>query len=71
MSVKLILLKSGETVISDAKELLYGEEEGKIVGYLLNNPFTITTQKAFFLLKNLCLIRMILLLRLQCLHGFF
>jgi hypothetical protein len=52
MSVKLILLKSGETVISDAKELLYGEEEGKIVGYLLNNPFTISTQKSILLTEE-------------------
>ena len=43
MSIKLILLRSGETVISDAKELVSDE---KIVGYLLGNPYKINTQKS-------------------------
>jgi hypothetical protein len=42
MSIKLILLKSGETVISDAKELI---SEEKIVGYLLGNPYKISVDK--------------------------
>ena len=35
MSIKLALLKSGESVISDAKELI---AEDKVCGYLFNNP---------------------------------
>lgn len=35
MSIKLVLLKSGETLITDAKELL---SEEKFCGYLFNNP---------------------------------
>ena len=47
MSIKLILLKSGDQIISDAKELVMGEDEAqqKIVGYLLNNPFKIVSQR--------------------------
>ena len=50
MSIKLVILKSGETVISDAKELIV--EEDKIVGYLLNNPFKITSQKSLLLTEE-------------------
>jgi hypothetical protein len=39
MSVKLILLTTGETVISDAKEIKY---EDKCVGYLLKKPQVVT-----------------------------
>jgi hypothetical protein len=35
MTVKLILLKSGETVIADAKEV---HQEEKLYGYLFTNP---------------------------------
>lgn len=39
MSVKLLLLKSGEQVISDVKEMLMGDEESpKVIGYFLNKP---------------------------------
>ena len=38
MSIKILLLKSGETIISDAKELI---SENKCCGYLLNNPHKI------------------------------
>lgn len=38
MSIKLALLKSGETIISDAKELISDE---KICGYLFNSPHVI------------------------------
>ena len=50
MSIKLVILKSGETVISDAKELIV--EEDKIVGYLLNNPFKISSQKSLLLTEE-------------------
>jgi len=38
MTVKVILLKSGEDVISDAKEILNKDENG-IVAYHLSNPY--------------------------------
>jgi hypothetical protein len=38
MTVKVILLKSGEDVISDAKEILDKEREG-IIAYHLTNPY--------------------------------
>ena len=39
MSVKLLLLKSGEDVIADVKEMCMGEEEKPtVVGYFLRYP---------------------------------
>lgn len=39
MSIKLALLKSGETVISDMKELISEETgEKRVIGYLFSNP---------------------------------
>ena len=54
MSVKLILLKSGDQVISDAKELVMGEDDKnqKIVGYLLPDPFKIISQKPLLLTEE-------------------
>ena len=54
MSIKLILLKSGDQLISDAKELVMGEDESKqkIVGYLLNNPFKIVSQRPLLLTEE-------------------
>ncbi len=54
MSIKLILLKSGDQLISDAKELVMGEDEAKqkIVGYLLNNPFKIVSQRPLLLTEE-------------------
>ncbi len=54
MSVKLILLKSGDQVISDAKELVMGEDDNnqKIVGYLLTDPFKIISQKPLLLTEE-------------------
>ena len=37
MTVKLLLLKSGEDVISDVSEMCVGEEK-RVVGYFLKNP---------------------------------
>ena len=37
MSVKVALLKSGESVIADVKELV---SEDKVCGYLFKNPYT-------------------------------
>jgi hypothetical protein len=39
MSIKLLLLKSGEDMIADVNEMAFGEEEDKrVVGYYLNRP---------------------------------
>jgi hypothetical protein len=49
MSVKIALLKSGETVISDAKELISDE---KVCGYLFTNPHIVDVRKAFLLVEE-------------------
>lgn len=49
MSIKLALLKSGETVISDAKELISDE---KTCGYLFNNPHKIEVRKTLLLAEE-------------------
>ena len=39
MTVKLLLLKSGEDIIADVKEMVVGEEENRrVVGYFLQKP---------------------------------
>ena len=49
MAIKLMLLKTGETIITDAKEVVQ-EEQNR--GYLLNNPQTVTTQEKTVLLEG-------------------
>ena len=44
MSIKIALLKSGEQVVSDIKELM---SEDKPVGYLFKDPETLTINKLF------------------------
>jgi len=39
MTIKLVLLKSGEDVIADVSEMVVGEAQA-VVGYFLNNPCT-------------------------------
>ena len=39
MTVKLLLLKSGEDVIADVSEMAVGEEQDrKVLGYFLDRP---------------------------------
>ena len=39
MTIKLLLLKSGEDIVSDIQEMVVGEdEERRVVGYLLTKP---------------------------------
>ena len=39
MTIKLILLKSGEDIIADLKEMTVGEGDGiKVIGYYLDKP---------------------------------
>ena len=49
MSVKIALLKSGESVIADIKELI---QEDKICGYLFKNPYVVGLQPRFQLLTE-------------------
>lgn len=39
MSTKLVLLKTGETIIADIREMVLGEDENRtVIGYYLHNP---------------------------------
>jgi hypothetical protein len=49
MSIKLAVLKSGETVISDAKELI---SDDKVCGYLFAKPHKIETRKTLLLVEE-------------------
>lgn len=49
MSIKLAILKSGENVISDAKELI---AEDKVCGYLFNKPHKVEVTKPNLLLEG-------------------
>jgi len=49
MSIKLAILKSGETIISDAKELISDE---KPCGYVFENPHKVITERTIFLTEN-------------------
>ena len=55
MSVKLLLLKSGEQIIADAKELRLKEDvpiADKVYGYLLTLPHKVTANKPLVLTEN-------------------
>ena len=49
MSIKLAVLKSGENVISDAKELIV---ENKICGYLFNKPHKVNINSPVYLTEE-------------------
>jgi hypothetical protein len=49
MSIKIALLKSGETIISDAKELI---SEEKVCGYLFENPHVVELRKTLLLTEE-------------------
>ena len=40
MTIKLVLLKSGEDVIADVTEMVAGEEK-RVVGYFLGKPYVV------------------------------
>ena len=56
MSIKLVLLKTGETIISDLKELVTQDSETgekELCGYLFNKPHKINTNRQpIFLAEN-------------------
>ena len=46
MTIKLLLLKSGEDIIADVSEMAFGEDEKKrIVGYFLKQPCVVKMKK--------------------------
>ena len=49
MTVKLMLLKTGETIISDAKEVV---QEEQVRGYLLTKPHYVRTQEKNVLMES-------------------
>ncbi len=49
MSVKLALLKSGETIIADMKELI---SEEKICGYLFKDPHVLSLTESIYLAEQ-------------------
>jgi hypothetical protein len=49
MTIKLVVLKSGEQVIADVKEVV---SDDKVKGYLLNNPQTVSFSNSVFLLEG-------------------
>ena len=54
MTVKLILLKSGEDIISDVQEMIVGdsEEDQRVIGYLLKKPYIVKIKTAEVLFEN-------------------
>ena len=55
MAVKLVLLKSGETLISEAKELVSDEKQARPHAYLLENPHTVRTRERLQILTLISL----------------
>ena len=51
MSIKLALLKSGDYIISDAKELL--TDGDKVCGYLFSDPHRVTLNSPVILKENM------------------
>lgn len=55
MTIKIALLKSGETIISEAKELVYKESEdseNQVYGYLFTKPKKINLNSPIFLAED-------------------
>lgn len=49
MSIKLVMLKSGETLISDAKEMFFLDT---VKGYVLDRPHTVELRKTLLLVEE-------------------
>ena len=55
MSLKLVLLRSGETLVSDTKEMYTENQETgdrNVHGYLLKNPYVVTSQNPVYLCEE-------------------
>ena len=50
MSIKLLLLKSNDVVIADAKEITKDEN---VIGYLLKNPHKVSIQRELLLTEQI------------------
>ena len=46
MAIKLIVLKSGETLITEAKQLVSKDEENKVHSYIFSKPHTVKISKS-------------------------
>ena len=54
MTIKLLLLKSGEDMIADISEMAYGEDaDRRVVGYYLNKP-CVTVSYTHLTLPTIC-----------------
>lgn len=49
MSVKVVLLKSGETLITEAKEAI---SDGKTQAYIFNKPFVVSVSEHYLLTET-------------------
>ena len=45
MSIKLALLKSGEDIVADWRELVLNEGDDKVAAYLASYPYVVTINK--------------------------
>ena len=53
MTIKLVLLKSGEDIIADVGEMAVGEDENsRLVGYYLNKPCVVKMVKPTLLTEE-------------------
>ena len=52
MSIKLTILKTGETIISEMQELVSNNEQTTPHAYLLNNPHVVVTKDKDFLTEE-------------------
>ena len=53
MTVKLLLLKSGEDLIADISEMVSGEDENRhVIGYFLNKPCIVKMQEPTLLTEE-------------------
>ena len=53
MTIKLVLLKSGEDIIADVGEMVVGEDENaRLIGYYLNKPCVVKMVKPTLLTEE-------------------
>ena len=53
MTIKLVLLKSGEDIIADVQEMVIGSEESKrVIGYFLDKPCIVRMRDSSFIPKE-------------------
>ena len=51
MSIKLMILKSGENIVSEAKELVISDTE-EVYGYLVTKPQKVSYDNSLFLVES-------------------